>query len=139
MPWATSGNAPAIRGFEVCLWNSLRGRRTIIREWGKICVVPRWNFHETGDFHSSRVSSSRPPGGTTVAVSRIGRVGMVSDFGRPGRDKGEKTMQNRAVLGWFVLLFAVMAVIAVAAGNGEAGGPAARQAARTITVEQTGM
>ncbi len=48
-------------------------------------------------------------------------------------------MQNRAVLGWFVLLFAVMAVIAVAAGDNEAGVPGTRQAARTITVEQTGM
>jgi hypothetical protein len=40
---------------------------------------------------------------------------MVRMFGQPGRSRGDKTMQNRAVLGWFVLLFAVMAVIAVAA------------------------
>ena len=48
-------------------------------------------------------------------------------------------MHNRAVLGWFVLLFAIMAMIAVAAEKNEAGGFETRQAARTITVDPTGM
>ena len=52
---------------------------------------------------------------------------------------GDRTMQNRAVLGFLVLLFAITAVIAVAAERNDAEGRAASQAARAVSAGWAGM